>query len=335
MKNMKRFLVLIFVFLFAISLVGCKKNVGTPEDNPVQEETTEQEEEKPQDKAVIGFSVIDMSNPFYTALENSIKEEAQRAGYTFISKDSKGDAKTQAANIEELINEGITVLVLTPVDSDAITESLKALKDAKVKVINVDSKVKETKYTEAFIGSDNQKAGELLAEETIKRFPDGGKVAILESQAQSSVVDRITSYEEGLTLAEKGFEVVERRDAGGNKDAAKAAALEIMEKHSDVEVFICGNDEMAFGVQNAIDELGRMGINIFSIDGSPTIKAELLNSDSSITATVAQAPISMGKTTFSVLESITEGKEYETESVEPVYLITKENIDVYGTDGWK
>ena len=169
----------------------------------------------------------------------------------------------------------------------------------------------------------------------MKRFPNGGKVAILESQAQNSVVSRITSYESGLTKAEKGFEVVERKDAGGDQESAKAAALEMLANHGDIDVFICGNDEMAFGVQSAVNEKNVTGIKIFSIDGSPTIKAELLNPESSITATVAQAPITMGKTTFSVLESIVEGKEFESESTEPVYLVTEENVDVYGTDGWK
>ncbi|HIW20527.1 MAG TPA: substrate-binding domain-containing protein [Candidatus Dorea intestinavium] len=335
MKKIQRFLIITLIFILGISLGGCKKNVGTPEDNPVKEESEDETQTEEKEQTVIGFSVIDMANPFYKALENSIKEEADRAGDTFISKDSKGDANIQAANIAEMIQEGINVLVLTPVDNEAITESLKALKEAKVKVINVDSKVKETKYVEAFIGSDNDKAGELLAEETMKRFPNGGKVAILESQAQNSVVSRITSYESGLTKAEKGFEVVERKDAGGDQESAKAAALEMLANHGDIDVFICGNDEMAFGVQSAVNEKNVTGIKIFSIDGSPTIKAELLNPESSITATVAQAPITMGKTTFSVLESIVEGKEFESESTEPVYLVTEENVDVYGTDGWK
>ena len=37
--------------------------------------------------------------------------------------------------------------------------SLQALQDAGVKIINIDSQVKDTDYIDAYVGSDNQEAG--------------------------------------------------------------------------------------------------------------------------------------------------------------------------------
>ena len=52
---------------------------------------------------------------------------------------------------------------------------LKALKDADVKIINVDAQVKEMEYVDAYIGSDNQNAGYICGEDLIEKAPDGRK----------------------------------------------------------------------------------------------------------------------------------------------------------------
>ena len=87
-------------------------------------------------------------------------------------------------------------------DWEKITPSLEALKEADVKIINVDTQVKEMDYVDAYIGSDNYNAGVLCGEDLIKRCPDGGKVAILECPTQNSVNERITGFEETLAKAE-------------------------------------------------------------------------------------------------------------------------------------
>ena len=46
MKNRKFMAVLAMVLVCILSAAGCKKNVGSPEDNPVQEEEEEGEEEE-------------------------------------------------------------------------------------------------------------------------------------------------------------------------------------------------------------------------------------------------------------------------------------------------
>ena len=100
-------------------------------------------------------------------------------------------------------------------DWEKITPSLEALKEADVKIVNVDTQVKEMDYVDAYIGSDNYNAGVLCGEDLIKRCPDGGKVAILECPTQNSVNERITGFEETLAKAENGFEIVAREDTSG------------------------------------------------------------------------------------------------------------------------
>lgn len=217
------------ILLCALTFTACKKNVGTPEDNAAsKDENTEEKDKDEQESWKIGFSGIDMENPYFLTLESAIKEELDGKNCELIVKDPKTDPDMQASQIQEMIDEGINAIILSPVDWEKITPSLEALKEADVKIINVDTQVKEMDYVDAYIGSDNYNAGVLCGEDLIKRCPDGGKVAILECPTQNSVNDRITGFEETLAKAENGFEIVAREDTSGEFQKSLEAAQKIL-----------------------------------------------------------------------------------------------------------
>ena len=157
----KKALIVIAVLLIGIlALYGCKKAVGTPEDNAASsEEESETEVEEEDTGYKFGFSAIDMENPYFITLESAIKEVLDKEGYTLITKNPESDPSIQNEQIMEMIDEGIDAIFICPVNWVEITESLEALREAKVKIINVDTQVKEMEYVDAYIGSDNENAG--------------------------------------------------------------------------------------------------------------------------------------------------------------------------------
>ena len=67
----KRVIEFILLTVFAVLfLSGCKKNVGTPEDNPVVEE--DEESVEPAKDYLYGYSCADLKDPFYMALKDAI-----------------------------------------------------------------------------------------------------------------------------------------------------------------------------------------------------------------------------------------------------------------------
>ena len=82
--------------------------------------------------------------------------------------------------------------------------------------------------------------------------------------------------------------------------------------------------------------LGMDDVIIYGVDGSPDIKKELEKSDTQIAGTAAQSPINMGKKAVEVGLAILNGEEYEKENyVEIIDMITKDNVEMYGADGWQ
>lgn len=330
---MKRKLLITFftVMLAGAMLTGCKQNVGTPEDNPVVD-TEEMEESEEETGYVFGYSSIDLENEYFSTLGLAIEEALGEEGRV-ISKSADTDANLQAQQIQEFIEKGVDAVFLTPVDWEAITTSLEALDEAGIPVINLDTQVKESELVDAFIGSDNMNAGTVCGEDLIEKCPDGGKVLILECTDRNSVIERINGFERAISNA--GFEVLDRADARAEKDTAKDLMSEFLKKYPEIDAIMCGNDTMALGAMEAVKESGREGILIYGIDGSPDVKAEIGKTDGLITATSAQSPIGMGKDAVKVALSIMSGEEYKSEIYEETFLINKDNIDLYGTDGWQ
>lgn len=336
-KRMLGVIAMMLVCIFALS--GCKKEAGKPVDNAVSEDTTDDSDDTDQTedagKFKFGFSMIDMQNPYFITLEEATQEMIDKEECTMIVKDPGSNADTQAEQIQEMIDEGINAIFLCPVDWEKITPSLQALQDAGVKIINVDSEVKDTDYIDAYIGSNNTEAGKLCGNDLIEKCPDGGNVAILEATTQNSVNDRITGFEQAIAKAEKGFEVVAREDTNGTFDSALEAAKKILNENTDIAAIMCGNDQIAVAAKTALNLAGNDQTIVYSVDGSPDIKKELKKSDSQIAGTVAQSPINIGKIAVSTALAVLEDKEFEKETYTDVFMINKENVEMYGADGWQ
>ncbi len=351
--NRKKIIGLLFVMLFVIILgTACKKSVGTPEDNAVVEddankdedgdEATDTDEESTDTVSTIdgeytfGFSGINMENPFFSVLEKATREAVEAKEYTMVTRDPASDVETQISQLKDMADAGVRVVFLCPVDWEKITPALEYLKEKEVAIVNLDTQVKEMDYVDAFVGSNNKEAGKICGEDLISRKPDGGTVAILEVSAQNSINERITGFEETLSSAAVGFEVVAREDTNGTFDEGLEAAQKILEDYPNVTAIMCGSDQLAVAAKTALNLAGNSEDTIiYGVDGSPDIKKELKKADNQIVGTAAQSPINMGKDAAKIGISILKGDDYEKETYEDVFMINQKNVDMYGTDGWQ
>ena len=123
--NRKRMKLILLAVMCAFAFGGCKKNVGAEEDNPVKAE--EEEEDKVTYK--FGFSCIAKENPYYITLADSIRESLREAGHTVIGmeKDTHLSSAEQIEQINEMIEQDIDAIFLSPVDWKEITPALQAL----------------------------------------------------------------------------------------------------------------------------------------------------------------------------------------------------------------
>ena len=315
------------------ALTGCKQNVGTPEDNAVVEEP-EEENDDVQTNRLFGFSGADLSDPFCEVIKDSVSVSLEEQGDRILVRDAAKDAGTQAEQIREMIDAGAEAVFLIPADPVEITPALESLKEAEIPVINLDIRVQDAGLTDAFIGADNYSAGAYCAEDLIRRMPDGGTVGIIECTGNSSVAERINGFEESIQNA--GFEIKGRINTAPDDEAGlKRELLSMLDDGRSLDALMCGDDRMALIVMEALRTSGRSDIIVYSVGGSPAVKSALKETDSALAGIGALSPINMGKTAVKTASALLADGAYEPEIYVETFFIDRENIDMYGTDGWQ
>ena len=315
------------------ALTGCKQNVGTPEDNAVVEEP-EEENDDVQTNRLFGFSGADLSDPFCEVIKDSVSVSLEEQGDRILVRDAAKDAGTQAEQIREMIDAGAEAVFLIPADPVEITPALESLKEAEIPVINLDIRVQDAGLTDAFIGADNYSAGAYCAEDLIRRMPDGGTVGIIECTGNSSVAERINGFEESIQNA--GFEIKGRINTAPDDEAGlKRELLSMLDDEQPPDALMCGDDRMALIVMEALRTSGRSDIIVYSVGGSPAVKSALKETDSALAGIGALSPINMGKTAVKTASALLADGAYEPEIYVETFFIDRENIDMYGTDGWQ
>ena len=109
----------------------------------------------------------------------------------------------------------------------------------------------------------------------------------------------------------------------------------IMSEFSHIDAVMCGNDQVALEALEAITDAGRKDMLVYGVDGSPGVKSKLLEPGTCMTGTGAQSPINIGKKAVDTAIAILEGNDYEKETYVDTFFISKDNVEMYGTDGWQ
>lgn len=343
--------VLLCTAMVAATLAGCgsaaEEEAAAPaaeepaaeeEAAPAEEEAAPAEGEEPAAEATteggrkFGYTCMDGTNPFFVALEGAIREVVEAHGDELISVDPGNDSNTQIDQVEDLISRDIELMFVNPVDADGIIPALDALKEADIPMFGFDTQVGDMSYLVSYAGSDNYNAGYVCGEDLAKKVPEGGDILVLDSPTMQSVTDRTNGFLDAIEKSGVTFNIVGQQDAQGNQQVANEKATDLLTAHPDVVAIFGGNDPTALGAYAAADAAGVTPL-IYGVDGSPDVKALL--KDSILEGTGAQSPITIGKTIAETAYKWLDGEEVEAFIPIDTFLITADNVDDYGTDGWQ
>ena len=278
----------------------------------------------------IGYTCMDGTNPFFVALEGSIREVVEANGDELISLDPQNSNEKQLNLVEDMINQGIVAMFINPVDRDGITPALDALQAAGIPMFGFDTEVTDMDKLVTYAGSDNYNAGYVCGVDLVEKCPDGGPIIVLDSPTMQSVVDRTDGF---LAAIEgHGFEVVAQIDCMGNQEQGNLNGTDALIANPDAVAIFGGNDPTALGAQAAA-EAAQSSALIYGVDGSPDIKA--LIAEGKVTGTGAQSPMTIGKTIAELYYKWKAGEEVEARYPIETFMINSDNIDEYNNGGWQ
>lgn len=269
----------------------------------------------------IGLSVSTQNNPFFVTLVEGAQKAADKAGVSLTVVDAGDDASKQVNDIEDLISKNVSVLIVNPVDSDAVTGAVEVAVEKGVKVIAVDRAVNGVDI-DCQIASDNVAGAELATQYIVDTLGEGVKVAELQgTSGASAAIDRGTGFH---NIADKKLEVVASQTANFDRTQGMSVMENMLQADGGIQAVFAANDEMALGAVEAISGAKK---DILVVGFDATDDAIQAIKEGRMGATIAQQPALIGSTAIENAVKLIQGESIEKEIPVEVTLITKENAE--------
>lgn len=319
--KLRRLFTMALAGVMTLAMVGCGA-VGI--DGETSSDTTKTEATADADTTVtgsgsVGLSVSTLNNPFFVTLQEGGQAKADELGIDLIVVDAGDDSAKQASDIEDLVSKDISVLIVNPVDSDAVAPAVEDAVAKGIKVIAVDRVVNGVDV-DCSIASDNVAGAQMAADYLVELVGEGTKVAELEGvNGASATIDRGEGFHK---VADEKLDVVASQTANFNRAEGMSVMENILQANPDVKAVFAHNDEMALG---AVEAIGGKDIVVAGFDATDDAIAAV--KDGTMACTVAQKPDLMGATAVEVAQKLMNGETVEKSMPVEVKLITKDNVE--------
>lgn len=276
------------------------------------------------------------SHLFWRTIEAGAREAAADYGVEIIWKGplKENDRAQQIALVEQLVTQGVSGIVLAPLDDVALLRPVKAAGGKGIPVLVFDTGLKGEPGQDfiSFVATDNFAAGRLAGERMAEILGGSGKVGVLRYQVGS---DSTTQREEGFldyVRNSSSLEVVLDSQYGG------VTVGEIIEKSEgmldvlrELDGVFCPTEPTASGLIIALRKHGLDGqLKVIGFDSSDELLEGVKNAE--IDSLVLQEPRKMAYLAVEAMVKHLRGEEVQERIDTGARLITIENINGSGVE---
>ncbi|WAA12544.1 ribose ABC transporter substrate-binding protein RbsB [Fervidibacillus halotolerans] len=268
----------------------------------------------------IGLSISTLNNPFFVTLRDGAEAKAKELDLDITTVDAQDDSAKQVSDIEDLIQQGVDILLINPTDSAAVVAAIESANSAGIPVVTIDRSADGGEVV-AHIASDNAAGGKMAGELIVEQLGGTGKVVELEGIAGSSAArERGAGFNEAIKAAD-GVEVVARQTANFNRAEGLTVMENIIQSTPDFQAVFAHNDEMALGALEAINAAGLSDVIVVGFDATDDAVAKVEAGE--MFATVAQKPYVIGEKGVETVQKILDGESVDKFIPVDLELVTK------------
>ncbi|MFC3210000.1 substrate-binding domain-containing protein [Planomicrobium okeanokoites] len=315
---MKKWLVLLLALATAMILAACGEDGGSADEGSGDDTLT------------IGISLPSATHGWMGALidnaEQQAKELQESEGIEYVMTNAE-DPNTQANDVDDLIAQGVDVIVMLPIESAALTPVGQKVKDAGIPLVIVDRELENDAAT-VVVKGDNEGIGINAGEYFIEQLNGQGKIVEISGPPSSVTEQRGSGFKEAID-GQDGMEII----ASQSGDFSTEKSLEVMENilqaNPEIDAVFTQDDGMALGVLQAIKEAGRTDIQFVTGAGGAKQVFEDIQNDGLMSATFLYSP-TMVRDAVKIAGELAQGNEpEETMVIKEATQVTEENVDEY------
>lgn len=307
---MKKVLALILAAIMSLSLVACGSG-GTPSSAPAGSGSASASLATTGGKK-IGIAMPTKSLERWNRDGSYLQKQFESAGYEVELTYSDNDVTQQVNDIENLISDGVSLLIIVAIDGESLTNVLDTADQAGIPVIAYDRLIMNTKAVDYYVSFDNYTVGVLQGQFVIDKLgldlKDTSKSYNIEFTAGDPADNNAGFFFNGafdtlkpfidagilkIVSGQSKFEEV--ATASWDTTTAMNRMQNILASYysngTQLDVALCSNDSTALGVTQAIesDYAGKNQPIITGQDGDEANLANIVDGKQSMTVYKAVA----------------------------------------------
>jgi ribose transport system substrate-binding protein len=245
---------------------------------------------------------------------NQVKLGAERAAkeydvqITFEGPEKEGAVEEQLSMLQEALIRQPQAIILSAVDSAALTPYLEEAQQAGIPVIGFDSGV-DSPIVRTTVATDNYGTGALAADKMAELLDGKGEVGIIVQDNTSKVAtDRRDGFIDTIEQRYPDMKVVAIEYGGGEVSRSAELTKRILAEHPNIKGIFGGNEGSAYGVINAVRELNKAGeIIVIGFDSGKILTDAI--KEGIVAGAVTQRPIEIGYEAVEAAVRAYEGQE--------------------------
>ncbi len=299
-----------------------------------------------QEQGTIGLCIEPTDDLFWADYYSELQTLLQNKGYTLLVQQNESGSATQAEQIKACAEQGAGAVIVNLTPSTDTAKVVTALKNAALPAVLVGQEptreLMESYDRMVYVGASGVQAGTLQGELVLGTPTKGdlngdGVISYVMIQGDAEDVGTKLSTEYSIkALLDAGFKAdqLAMQAAGWDADFAKQICAAALQQYGpQVEVVLCGNDTVAMGALQAIQEAGRtVGSDIYLVGTGAMSDALAKIQDGQMTGTVYHDPAQQAEKTAELLKKALKGNTFSKDE-QKVYVddtkIDADNVAQY------
>jgi len=289
----------------------------------------------------VAFVPKALNSPFWAEMQEAAEKEAAAQGVHLISlaAERETDVERQYQIIENLIQQKVDAILLSPSGSKELVPAIRKANDANIPVLLLDTRIDEAAAASVgavvltYIGSDNFEGGAVAGRYLASKLGGDGDVAIIEGISGHETADqRRQGFLNGLQ-SHPGVRVVASQTANWERALAYNVAENLLQAHPEIDAIFAANDEMALGaLESSAAARPPEDVDVIGFDAIPDALTNIRSGR--LLGSVAQFPGEMGRLGVRhAVELLQNGTLPPPEILTRVELIDLDNIEEFAKQG--
>lgn len=231
--------------------------------------------------------------------------------------DNETDISGQQALMEQAVEYGADGILLAPVNSTALTDTCKKLREKKIPLVLIDSSINSSDFSTCYM-TDNMEAGEIAARNMLELLYDAGnnpaeslQVGILlSSDSSQAMVNRVSGFlDYWANFAPVEWEIEQEIFLnGGDTAKAQADVLSLLRESDSVKGIFGCNNTSSIGIAKTLQREKRTDVVMVGFDLAEETKQIIRDPDYRCVS-LMQKQDQMGYLGMHVLGDLLEGKK--------------------------